>query len=103
MTPSEQIPRLYYPIKDVASALACSPSLIRFYENRFGVRTHRNRMGERRYTVTEIGQMAIIVRLARHLNLDTARKVYKRGDAERVLEILEPQISEPVGYLMRMG
>jgi len=101
--PSEQIERIYYQPKEAAKALAVRQTALVYYSDKFGLRLHRGHRGDRMYTIRDIGQIAIILRLVKHLNPKAAKAVYKRGDADRVLEILEPQIAEPVGYLMRMG
>lgn len=95
--------KLYWKIGDIAKALGVEASAIRYWETAFSLPTPRNHNGNRRYTVTEIGQIAIIARLTRHFHIKAALSVYQKGIAERVLDILEPSVSEPVGCLMKLN
>lgn len=84
------IERLYFHLPEVAKALGCNASAVRYWEREFDLDTTRNRKGDRRLTVKEIGQIALISRLVKWFHIEKAKQIYRAGKAEQVMDILEP-------------
>lgn len=86
----EEIIKKYFQISEVAASLSVTTATIRHYEKEFDVfPERRNSKGDRRYTVWEIGRLAIVATLMKHLHLTTAKRVFWRGQSEEILAILE--------------
>lgn len=96
------IERVYFHIGEVAQSLGVEPSWIRFWEAQFGIEPRRSRSGERRYSVGEIGQLALIARLVKYFHGQAAKDIIEKGQAQQILDILEPEVPELVGAPMRI-
>lgn len=90
------IARSYFTITEVAKTLGVNTSKIRHYDNYFEVGLKRDHNGKRnRMTVDQVGVMATLCRLTKHLGRATAKTQYRKGNSERLLAILEPQFRCP--------
>ena len=86
---NDTIERLYFSVDEVCHALSINPSKLRFYDVHFNLNLHRSRRGIRKISVDHLGNLAILCRLTEHLTMESARKVFNRGQWEEVLNILE--------------
>lgn len=89
----DEVQRLYFSIEECSKVLGISRSKIRFYEKEFGLNFRRSINGkrhDRRLTVTQLGTLAGLVKLTEHLHLEAAKRSYRAGTAQAVLDILEP-------------
>jgi len=103
MTQEKEVPRQYWKISDIARALGVETHTLRSYEAQFGIGIHRNLRGQRRYTTTQIGQVALIVRLMNYFQMNAAIEIYRNGKAELILDIIDPPSKEQlVGTPMRV-
>lgn len=89
------IKKLYFSISELSDALWVEKSTIRFWEDQFKLKIYRNRGGDRRYTINDVGQIATISKLVKHFHISAARNILEKGNAEALLSILEPGIKEP--------
>lgn len=96
------VERLYFHIGEVAQSLGVETSCIRFWEAQFGIEPRRNRAGDRRYNATQIGQLDLIARLVKYFHGQAAKDIIERGQAEAILDILEPGVPELVGVPMKI-
>jgi DNA-binding transcriptional MerR regulator len=86
------IEKIYYSIGEVAALFQVNPSLIRFWEKEFDVlQPHKNKKGNRMFTVSEIENLRIIYHLVkeRGFTLEGARNQLKenRDEALRFAQI----------------
>jgi DNA-binding transcriptional MerR regulator len=98
----DTIERLYFDIGSVAKSLGVETSCIRFWEVQFEIEPRMNRIGHRRYNATQIGQLALIARLVKYFHIQAAKEILENGQAERILDILEPSVGEPVGVPLKI-
>jgi DNA-binding transcriptional MerR regulator len=93
----DEIHKTYFRISDVAKALDLSVERIRYYDNYFGIVKTRGAANRRKYTVSDLGKMAIIVRLTKYCHLPAIKEILRQNAAESILDILEPNKGkEPV-------
>lgn len=89
------IKKLYFSISEVCESIGVRDHTIRFWEDEFTLNIYRDRIGRRRFSVKDVGKIAIIARLVKHLHIPSAREHFKKGTAEALLSILEPEVKEP--------
>lgn len=85
---SDTIQRSYFTSTEVAKALSVSYSCLHYWE--------------RVFTATDCGRFALVARLLKFMHIPAAKLLIDSGRAESVLDILEPQVSEPVGVPMQI-
>lgn len=57
MSPTDHIEKKYWTIGQLADELNEKPSAIRFWESQFKIHIHRNKNGERRYSVGDVARI----------------------------------------------
>lgn len=88
-TMTDEVERLYYQIGDAADMLHVAPSAIRFWEKEFELDCHRNRKGDRRYTVPEVAFLKLISEAVEDLKIETVKRLLKEGGEERLQEVVD--------------
>lgn len=77
----QELTKLYYSIGEVADIFNVSNSLIRYWEKEFtSIKPKKNQKGDRRFTVKDIHQIALIYTLVKEkgFTLDGAKAELKR-------------------------
>nr|MBS0037630.1 MerR family transcriptional regulator [Saprospiraceae bacterium] len=110
MIDTEKLTKHYYTTSEVAEMFDVSNSLIRYWENEFSsLRPNKNTKGERRFTVKNIEQIALIYHLVKEkgYTLDGAqkeiasKKVYykERAAVVKKLNQLKTELAELKGTM----
>lgn len=92
----DNIERAYFSISEASKALGVPSTTIRYWETYFNIVIRRGRKGRRKYTIDEIGRFALIARLAKWFKRKHIKELLRDGRADKVLEVLEPNVSEPI-------
>lgn len=92
----DNIERTYFSISETSKALGVPTTTIRYWETYFNIVIRRGRKSYRKYTLDEIGRFATIARLAKWFKRKHIKQLIRDGRAERVLQILDPNVSEPI-------
>ena len=98
--------KLYYSIGEVAEKFGLAPSTLRFWEKEFTtIKPHKNKKGDRFYTLEDIDHLALINHLVKEkgMTLKGAKTKIKenRPEAESNFEIVN-KLQEIKSYLLKI-
>lgn len=99
----DTIAKRYFGIDEVSKAIGENQTKIRYWIQQFGIDTMRRYGIRRRFTVDELGQIALISRLVKYMHISAAKRIFYRGQGLKILEILEPWQKVTVQETVREG
>lgn len=93
---SDEVKKVYWSSTQIAKVLSVKPTMIRFWQVQFEIETNKNKHGDRLYTGDDVGTLVMIARLVKHFHIKSAKEAIRKGVALQLLDILEPDVKEPV-------
>jgi len=92
MSNDEEIEKVYFTVKEVASLFQVSPSVIRFWENEFAfIRPRITRKGSRQYTQEDVNNVKTVYHLLKEkgFTLQGAKDYLKQQGNQKNLEKID--------------